>query len=59
MLPSAISCRRCAAQPGEPCVDSLLFHAERVEDAASIDVQDANVSKEDFDEVVIQSGLIV
>lgn len=58
MLPSAISCRRCAAQPGEPCVDSLLFHAERVEDAASIDVQGANVSVEDFDKSVNDSGLV-
>lgn len=58
MLPSAISCRRCSAQPGEPCVDSLLFHAERVEDAASIDVQGANVSVEDFDKSVNDSGLV-
>lgn len=58
MQPADIACRRCAAQPGEPCVVSLLFHAERVEDAASIGVQGANVSKEDFGEAVNATGLV-
>ena len=41
-----IACRRCTAQPGEPCTlnpDALpqdygagMFHAERIEDAAAM-----------------------
>jgi hypothetical protein len=65
MLPAEIACRRCAQQPGEPCITSYGsiypdggFHAERIEDAASMEVQGANIGKEEFDKALEQTGLV-
>jgi hypothetical protein len=68
MSPSQIACRSCAQQPNEPCWDygrdcqymiasKPAFHQERILDADSMDTG-GNVSAEEFDKAVQQSGLI-
>ncbi len=68
MQPADFRCRRCWKGPGEGCVNpdgspvlvsgEPWFHAERYQDAESQEVQGANVSKEEFGEVLDQTGLV-
>jgi len=58
-----IACRRCSSQPREWCTwngKSLTnqLHAERIEDAGYWDQRGTNVSIEDFDDAVNDTGLI-
>jgi hypothetical protein len=68
MTPLNYQCRRCWAAVSEACVNpdgspvlvsgKPWFHAERYEDAESQEVEGANISKEEFEKSINDSGLI-